>query len=74
MAVARVSGEVCRPAIISTPVWTGTGFMKWVLTTRDAALRSVGLSLGVVAAAIFVMEIEEVLVARMACWGTILAS
>ena len=48
--------------------------MKWVLTTRDAALRSVGLSLGVVAAAIFVMEIEEVLVARMACWGTILAS
>jgi len=27
-AVERVSGEVCRPEIISTPFWMGTGFMK----------------------------------------------
>ncbi len=40
--------------------------MKWVLTTRDAAVRSVGLSLGVVEAAILVIEIEEVFVARIA--------
>ena len=42
--------------------------------TLEAAVRSVGLSFGVVAAAIFVMDIEDVLVARMACEGAILAS
>lgn len=40
--------------------------MKWVLMTREAAERSVGWSFGVVDAAILVMEIEEVFVARMA--------
>src|SRR6266480_3540176 len=58
--------------MISTPFWTGTGFMKWVLMTRDEVERSVGSF--VVAAAIRVMEIEEVLVARMACGGQIRAS
>ena len=48
--------------------------MKCVLITLDAALRSVGFPSGVVDAAIFVMEIEEVLVERMACGGAILAS
>lgn len=57
--------------MISTPFWTGTGFMKWVLMTREAAERSVG-SL-VVEAAILVMEIEEVFVARMAWEGQIWA-
>jgi hypothetical protein len=46
--------------------------MKWVLITRDEALRSVGSF--VVEAAILVIEIEEVLVARMACEGQIWAS
>ena len=66
MAVSRVSGEVCRPLMISTPFWMGTGFMKWVLTTREAALKSVGLSGVVVAAAILVIEMEEVFVASTA--------
>ena len=73
-AVSRVSGDVCSPLMISTPFCTGTGFIKCVLTTRDAAATSVGLSGGVVAAAILVMDMEEVLVARMACGGAILAS
>ena len=46
--------------------------MKCVLTTREAADRSVGSV--VVAAAILVMEMEEVFVARMACGGQIWAS
>jgi hypothetical protein len=50
--------------MISTPFWTGTGFMKCVLMTREDADRSVG-SL-VVLAAIFVIEIDDVFVARMA--------
>ena len=66
MAVCWVWGEVWRPLIISTPFCMGTGFMKWVLMTLEAARRSVGLSGGVVAAAIFVIEMEEVFVARMA--------
>lgn len=48
--------------------------MKWVLTTREAALRSVGLPSGVVDAAILVIEIEDVFVERMAWGGAILAS
>jgi len=72
MAVARVAGEVCRPVMISTPFWIGTGFMKWVLITREEALRSVGSF--VVEAAILVMEMEDVFVARMACEGQIWAS
>lgn len=73
-AAARVSGEVWRPEIISTPRWMGTGFMKCVLMTRDAAERSLGSVLGVVAAAILVMEMEEVFVARMACAGQMRAN
>ncbi len=46
--------------------------MKCVLMTRDAAERSVGSF--VVEAAMRVIEIEEVLVARMACEGQICAS
>lgn len=65
MAVERVSGEVWRPEMISTPFWMGTGFMKWVETTREEALRSVG-SEAEVLAAIRVMLMEEVFVARMA--------
>jgi len=63
-AVSMVDWEVCRPLIISTPFCMGTGFMKCVLMTREEAERSVG-SL-VVAAAILVMDIEDVFVARMA--------
>ena len=74
MAVSNVSADVCSPLMISTPFCTGTGFMKCVLITLEAAVRSVGLSGGVVAAAIFVMEIEEVLVERMACEGATWAS
>lgn len=64
MDVSRVADEVCRPVMISTPFCTGTGFMKCVLITREAAERSFG-SLDVLAA-ILVMEILLVLVARMA--------
>lgn len=67
-AVARVDGEVCRAKIISTPVWMGTGFIKWVDMTREAEEGEP------VEAAILVMEMEEVLVLRMACWGVICAS
>ena len=73
-AVSTVDWEVCRPEMISTPFCMGTGFMKWVEMTRDAAERSVGLSDGVVEAAILVMEMEEVFVARMAWEGQICAS
>ena len=52
--------------MISTPFWTGTGFMKWVDMTLELALRSVGSE--VVEAARRVMLIEEVFVARTA-WG-----
>ena len=48
--------------------------MKCVLITREAAVRSVGFSGGAVVAAIFVMEMEDVFVERMACAGAILAS
>lgn len=68
-AAWMVSREVCSPEMISTPFCTGTGFMKCVLMTRDAADRSLGS--GLVAAAILVIEMEEVLVARMACAGQI---
>ena len=66
VAVERVEGDVWRAGMISTPVWTGTGFMKCVLITLLLALRSVGSC--VVAAAISVMEMEDVFVARTA-WG-----
>lgn len=72
MAVSRVAEEVCRPVMISTPFCTGTGFMKCVLTTREEALRSVGSE--VVEAAILVMLMDEVFVARMAWEGQIWAS
>lgn len=55
--------------MISTPFWMGTGFMKCVEMTRDEADISVGSF--VVEAAIRVMEIDEVLVARIACGGQI---
>lgn len=48
--------------------------MKCVLMTLDAAVRSVGLSFGVIEAAILVIEMDEVFVARMAWEGAILAS
>ena len=67
MAVSMVAWEVWRPLMISTPLWMGTGFMKWVLTTREEAEVSVGSE--VVAAAILVMEMLEVLVARIAWEG-----
>ena len=66
VAVASVEAEVWSPEMISTPFWTGTGFMKCVLITRELALRSVGSLL--VEAAIRVMEMEDVFVARTA-WG-----
>ncbi len=71
-AVSMVSCEVWRPVMISTPFCIGTGFMKCVLMTRDEAERSVGSF--VVLAAILVIEIEDVFVARMACGGHIWAS
>lgn len=58
--------------MISTPFWTGTGFMKCVLITREEADRSVGSF--EVLAAILVIEIDDVLVARIACEGQIWAS
>ena len=58
--------------MISTPFCTGTGFMKCVLTTREAVERLVGSV--VVDAAILVMDIEDVFVARMAWEGHIWAS
>lgn len=48
--------------------------MKCVLMTRDAAERSVGLLGDCVDAAILVMEMEEVFVARIAWEGQILAN
>jgi len=71
IAVSTVSWLVCRPVMISTPFWIGTGFMKCVEITRDDAEVSVGSF--VVDAAIRVMDIEDVLVARMACGGHICA-
>lgn len=49
----------------------GTGFMKWVDTTRDEADVSVGSV--VVDAAIRVIDMEDVFVARMVWEGHILA-
>ena len=69
-----VDWDVWSPLMISTPFCTGTGFMKCVLMTLDAAARSVGLSFGVVEAAILVTDIDEVLVARIAWEGAILAN
>ena len=60
--------------MISTPFCTGTGFIKCVHTTLDVTLVSVGFPLSVVDAAILVIEMEEVLVERMACDGAILAN
>lgn len=71
MAVSTVSWLVCRPVMISTPFCMGTGFMKCVEITRDDADVSVG-SL-VVAAAILVIDIDDVFVARTACGGQIWA-
>jgi hypothetical protein len=65
IAVSTVAWLVCKPVMISTPFWIGTGFMKCVDTTREEAEVSVGSF--VVDAAIRVIEIEEVLVARMVC-------
>lgn len=58
--------------MISTPFCIGTGFMKCVLTTREGADRSVGSE--EVEAAIRVIDMEEVFVARIAWEGHILAS
>lgn len=58
--------------MISTPFWIGTGFIKCVEMTREDAEVSVGSF--VVAAAIRVMDIEDVFVARMAWGGHIWAS
>lgn len=66
IAVSIVSWLVCNPVMISTPFWMGTGFMKCVEITREEADVSVGSF--VVDAAILVMDIEDVFVARMA-WG-----
>jgi len=57
--------------MISTPLWMGTGFIKCVEITREEADVSVGSM--VVDAAMRVMEMEEVLVARTACGGQICA-
>jgi len=65
-ALSRVASEVCSPIIISTPFCTGTGFMKCVERTRSSAPFA--------AAAIFVMEMEEVFVASIASLGHILAN
>lgn len=65
-ALSKVAFEVCNPVIISTPFWTGTGFMKCV----DKTLSSAPFA----AAAIFVIEIEEVLVANIASWEQIFDS
>ncbi len=57
-SVARVvSSEVWRPRMISTSSITGTGFMKCIPMKRSARL---------VAAASLVIEIDDVLVARIA--------
>lgn len=58
--------------MISTPFCIGTGFMKCVDITRDETERSLGSD--VVDAAILVIEMEEVFVARTAWEGQILAN
>ena len=65
-ARVRVSGEVCSPTIISTPFWIGTGFMKCVERTLCSA--------PLAEAAIFVIAIEDVFVAKTASWGQICAN
>lgn len=55
--------------MISTPFCIGTGFIKCVEMTRDGAERSVGSE--VVLAAMRVIDIDEVFVARIACDGHI---
>ena len=64
MAVSVVSWLVCKPVMISTPFWMGTGFMKCVEITREEADVSVGSF--VVDAAIRVIDIDDVFVARIA--------
>ena len=53
--LANVAGEVCSPGMISTNFITGTGFIKCIPITCS------GL---VVEEAIFVMEMDDVLVAN----------
>jgi hypothetical protein len=72
-AAATVLSEVWRPVMISTPFWTGTGFMKCVEMTREAAERLRGSFFVAVEAAMRVMEMDEVFVARMASGGQIWA-
>lgn len=62
--MSTVSCEVCSPVIISTPFCMGTGFMKCVLMTLEGAERSVGSE--EVEAAMRVIDIDEVFVARIA--------
>ena len=63
--IVNVSGLVYKPVIISTSFITGTGFIKCIPITLS------GL---VVAAAIFVSEIEEVFEARITFFFVILSS
>lgn len=58
-----VAKLVARPGMTSTNFITGTGFMKCMPITRSALLLDSALT---VDAPIFVIEIEEVFVARMA--------
>jgi len=60
-----VSFEVCNPVITSTNFMTGTGFIKCIPITLSALL---GID-----PAIFVIEIDEVLEAKIACFGAILS-
>lgn len=62
---AVVSGLVAVPEMISTSFITGTGFIKCIPTTFSGRL---------VADPIFVMEMEEVLEARIAFFGAISSS
>ncbi len=61
----KVSSEVCRPRMPSTSFISGTGFMKCMPATLSGRF---------VAAAIFVIEIDEVFVASNACGGQIWSS
>ena len=61
MVASNVSFDVCNPRMTSTSFMRGTGFMKCIPITCPGRF---------VAAAIFVMEMDEVFVARIRPAGT----
>lgn len=65
--ISSTRGSVCSAGMSSTSFMTGTGFMKWKPTTLAA--RSSPVFWLTAEAARVEMEMDEVLLARMACGG-----